>query len=90
MSTDPAAVVINLRIGGLDRNEATVVLHAVPAGRSATFEVTQPALGGTRYAVTLTDLNSVQARDLLTARIDAAEAVWNSGLDHQREASGDL
>jgi hypothetical protein len=76
--TDPAAITVHLSIGGLDRNEAAVVLNAIPAGRSATFEVTQPVLGGPRYAVTLHDLSTVQARDLLTTRIDAAEAVWNS------------
>lgn len=85
MSTDPASINIDLRISGLDRNEAAVVLHAVPAGRSVTFDITQPAIGGPRYAVTLTDLSSVQVRDLLTAHIDAAEAVWNSSP----EASGD-
>ncbi|GAA3878486.1 hypothetical protein GCM10022243_48990 [Saccharothrix violaceirubra] len=79
MSSDPAAITIHLGIGGLDRNEATAVLRAIPAGRSATFDVTQPALGGPRYDVTLHDLSSVQARDLLAAHITAAEAVWNTG-----------
>lgn len=83
--SDPAAIVTSLSISGLDTNEAAVVLGALPAGCSATFEVTQPALGGPRYAVALHNLSTVQARDLLTARIEASEAAWNSGPDTHRD-----
>lgn len=74
---DPAAIDLYLSIGGLDIKEAMALFVAVPAGRSVSFEVTQPVTGGRRYKADLLDLSSVQARDLLASVVEHAEARWN-------------
>jgi hypothetical protein len=74
---DPAAIDLYLSIGGLDRKEAMALFMAVPAGRSVSFEVTQPITGGPRYKADLLDLSTVQARDLLAHVVEHAEARWN-------------
>lgn len=74
---DPAAIDVQLSIGGLDRNEAMALFLAVPAGRGVTFAVTQPVTGGARYKATLHDVSSVQGRDILARVVEHAEAVWN-------------
>lgn len=81
MSTpqDPAAVDVQLSIAGLTRGEATALFQSIPAGRAASFAVTQPAAGAPRYAVTLVDYSSVQARDALASLVEHMESVWNGG-----------
>lgn len=81
MSTpkDPAAVDVQLSIAGLTRGEAAALFHSIPPGRAASFAVTQPAAGNPRYAVTLTDYSSVQARDALASLVEHMEAVWDGG-----------
>lgn len=74
---DPAAVDVQVSIAGLTRGEAAELFHSIPPGRAASFAVTQPAAGGPRFAVTLDDYSSVQARDALASLVKHMESVWD-------------
>lgn len=63
--TDPASLSVHIGFTGLDRNEAANVLTTAFPGSRVTFDVTQPALGGRRYAADIRDLSVGTAFEVL-------------------------
>lgn len=67
MPTDPASVTLTVEITGLANDEAMCALSNTPAGAAATAVVAKPAIGPKRYAISVTDLSLLGAKDLTTA-----------------------
>jgi len=69
MSNDPASLKAWITLTGLDRTEAAVVLGALPPGATATFDVTQPALGGARVRASIEGLSVAAVHSICDAVI---------------------
>lgn len=74
--SDPASLNVTLGFTGLDNTEASVVLENLPAGTTAHVEVTKPALGGKRFAISATGLSLKGAKDVVTASFLNSEQRW--------------
>ncbi len=64
---DPASIRLTLHASGFDRNEAAQALTNLPPGTNFKANVSQPAIGGPRYAIQITDLSIVGLAELAAA-----------------------
>jgi hypothetical protein len=79
--SDPASLKASVIISGMTLNEAAVAFANLQGGSEADVQVTQPALGGKRYAIGARGLSIQGARDLTTAVFLHCEQVANGGTD---------
>jgi hypothetical protein len=86
---DPATLNVALTFSGLSNDEATVVVNNLPAGSTATVEVTKPPIGGKRFRIAAEGLSVQDAKDVTTATFLHLERVANGeAVDHGRTTTG--
>lgn len=86
--SDPASLNVTVGFTGLDNTEASVVLENLPAGTTAHVEVTKPALGGKRFAISATELSLKGAKDVVTASFLNSEQRWTEAVAGKPDAQG--
>nr|MDT0658056.1 hypothetical protein [Micromonospora sp. DSM 115978] len=70
---DPASLNVDLNLRGLDPREIAAVVAALPPGASWAGATTQPAIGGPRHQISITDLSIGGAAFVATALLAFAE-----------------
>ena len=86
---DPASLTVALTLSGLSNDEATVMLNNLPAGSTATVEVTKPPIGSKRFRIATEWLSVQGAKDVTTAMFLHLERVANGEVaDHGRMTTG--
>lgn len=81
-NSDPASLNVALTISGLSNTEATAVVNNLPAGSTATIEVTKPALGGKRFQIAAEGLSVQAAKEVATALYLHCDRVLNGVVKH--------
>jgi len=64
MATDPASLNVTFGVTGLSVDELRALFDHMPNGATWTGSTKQPAIGGTRFEITVSGLSIVGAKNL--------------------------